>query len=291
MGHDSNVPGTNEPIVQPTQEPTFTSFAQGESVLSPLLVEWEPCVHPTVNFIDVGLESDDRTVSVQSQNGRPVHALLEGYRQGGLPPPFGKAGDKGVPAGAGQSRLAQGQPETSAGIEVCTWCLAALGKRRIGCPMLRSQQTLGRHLGRHELPAVGPADVVPLRLRVLVHDPQLIPTSQEHGMPVDRSGPRQPSLRPPGAVAGSSAQVDVIVVEAEAVVRDAHLAAGEHDGAIGVAVDGIALEHAILDQLEHNITLSITLRFPHGTSSLQARQIRALSHPHAAQAWRHNDVC
>jgi len=53
------VPGTDEPIVQPMQEPTFTSFAQGESVSSPVLIAWEPCVHPTVNLIGFGLENDE----------------------------------------------------------------------------------------------------------------------------------------------------------------------------------------------------------------------------------------
>ena len=53
------VPGTNEPIVQPMQEPAFTSFAHGESVSSPVLVQWEPCVYPTVNLIDVELENDE----------------------------------------------------------------------------------------------------------------------------------------------------------------------------------------------------------------------------------------
>ncbi|MBN1363048.1 MAG: VCBS repeat-containing protein [Sedimentisphaerales bacterium] len=53
------VPGTNEPIVQPTQQPTFTSFANGESLSSPVRIDWEPSVHPTVNIVHVRLENDE----------------------------------------------------------------------------------------------------------------------------------------------------------------------------------------------------------------------------------------
>ncbi|MBN2128851.1 MAG: hypothetical protein JW741_05115 [Sedimentisphaerales bacterium] len=73
------VPGTDEPIVQPTQQPTFTSFVQGESVFSPVLIAWEPCVHPTVNVIHAGLEND--------QTGQEEGQLFDGNATG-MPQPL-----------------------------------------------------------------------------------------------------------------------------------------------------------------------------------------------------------
>ena len=53
------IPDINEPIPQPTKEPIFTSFANGDTLASPVTFTWEPCIDPNVNIINVNLENED----------------------------------------------------------------------------------------------------------------------------------------------------------------------------------------------------------------------------------------
>ena len=53
------IPGTNDPIPQVVQEPTFTSFAHQDRLACPLMIEWEPPVNPDVNLIRFDLENQD----------------------------------------------------------------------------------------------------------------------------------------------------------------------------------------------------------------------------------------
>lgn len=52
------IPGTTDPIPQPTQVPLYTSFNNGDTVTSPVTFTWQPCTDPAANLIWVGLEND-----------------------------------------------------------------------------------------------------------------------------------------------------------------------------------------------------------------------------------------
>ena len=51
-------PNTNDPIPQPIQEPVFTSFSDGDILISPVTIIWQNCTDPAANLIWVGLETE-----------------------------------------------------------------------------------------------------------------------------------------------------------------------------------------------------------------------------------------
>lgn len=50
------IPGTTDPIPQPTQEPTITFPQLYGYVLSPVTITWEPCIDPAVNMLWMSVE-------------------------------------------------------------------------------------------------------------------------------------------------------------------------------------------------------------------------------------------
>ena len=68
------VPDTNDPIPQPTKEPVFASFNNGDTIASPVTFKWEPCIDPDVNVILISLENED--------TGEEMDYILEGNSTG-----------------------------------------------------------------------------------------------------------------------------------------------------------------------------------------------------------------
>jgi len=52
------VPGTEDPIPQPTQMPVFSSFANGSMLTSPVTFAWEPCTDPAAQMIWLDYEHE-----------------------------------------------------------------------------------------------------------------------------------------------------------------------------------------------------------------------------------------
>jgi hypothetical protein len=50
------VPGTNDPVPQPTHIPTITSFANGATLTSPVTFTWQACTDPNANNIYLGID-------------------------------------------------------------------------------------------------------------------------------------------------------------------------------------------------------------------------------------------
>ncbi len=50
--------GTGAPIPEPTQSPVISSPTEGQTVLTPVTVEWAECVDPAVNRIEVFIENE-----------------------------------------------------------------------------------------------------------------------------------------------------------------------------------------------------------------------------------------
>jgi hypothetical protein len=70
------VPGTTDPIPQPTQEPVFTSISHGETVTSPVEFSWNPCVDPAAEFIRLSIADFEEILPVNS-NGLPYMLYLD----------------------------------------------------------------------------------------------------------------------------------------------------------------------------------------------------------------------
>lgn len=51
------IPGTADPITQPTQEPVFTSFYHRDTLTSPVSFTWDACVDPAASMVWMGLEN------------------------------------------------------------------------------------------------------------------------------------------------------------------------------------------------------------------------------------------
>lgn len=49
------IPGTGDPIPQPTQIPTYTSFSNGASLVSPVTLSWEACNAPDLYTVNVSV--------------------------------------------------------------------------------------------------------------------------------------------------------------------------------------------------------------------------------------------
>ena len=48
------IPGTTDPIPQPTQRPVFTSFDNGDTLTSPVTFTWEPCTDAAADYLYLG---------------------------------------------------------------------------------------------------------------------------------------------------------------------------------------------------------------------------------------------
>ncbi len=53
------VPGTSDAIIQPVQEPIFTSFSHGATLASPITFTWQPCTDAAAQAICFDLDSVD----------------------------------------------------------------------------------------------------------------------------------------------------------------------------------------------------------------------------------------
>jgi len=84
------VPGSQQFIPQPTQQPAFVCPQHRESVTSPVTFEWEPCTDPAVRVLWVSAENDadeeiecDGPLDKTSSEWGPVE-LSDGYWEGCL---------------------------------------------------------------------------------------------------------------------------------------------------------------------------------------------------------------
>ena len=66
------IPGTNDPIPQPTQMPVFTGFSNGEMVSSPVTFSWEACTDPAAQHL--WLEYESYALAVDEAYWLPIFA-------------------------------------------------------------------------------------------------------------------------------------------------------------------------------------------------------------------------
>ncbi len=71
------IPGTNNPIVQPTQPPTFTNFSNGDTLRSPVTFEWNACSDSAINFtyIDISNTNTGEDIGEEEYPGCTVDSF------------------------------------------------------------------------------------------------------------------------------------------------------------------------------------------------------------------------
>ena len=83
------IPDSGDSILQPVQEPTFTSFVHKQVLSSPVTVEWEPPMNPEVNWIQLVLENQGIEEYIYGFDGDTTSlaeplSLREGQWEAGL---------------------------------------------------------------------------------------------------------------------------------------------------------------------------------------------------------------